>query len=549
MSHAPTGATFATLTNLDAQLVRASKGTIKPLTAFWARELKRFYEHPTAKSFVASAGRGSAKSHTSAKVALNELLSGSWAVPRGEMHWFAFVSVNKTEAAQRLKLLREFLDTLRIAYDAAGDSIALRNRPVGFRVFAAEVGGVSGFRCFGYALDEAAKLEGANSVNPAAEIAASLDSMTITHANARRLLVSSPWDLANFFQELHDRGDTDTQVTCHAASWEANPDAITLETARAKSQSDQYFLREYAAIPGNNENTALDAADVLATFARAPGGNPRASFIVLDPATLKGAGDRFTYALGHEHANGTLSLSGFGGSNRVTFSEMTATILGLARRHGVKRVYSDQREEAGLKSVFERAGLHFTAYPWSEPSKAQAVQLVRRAMREGALALAEHAELKRELLGLKSKLSPSGRELYPLNGRDYASLIVSTFHGVAEGAISCAGALPEHGIHTVPGAVWDQLARDYETYERTGHVPEPVRAAPVPAPVAKPVELTDEQLAPARAIVAASEARRAEYLRTHPEPERKPEPAPAVDPWAALLGDGLTGQQRRRMGL
>jgi hypothetical protein len=449
------GATFADLLAVDAQLVKAGH---HPLTPFWGAELERFYSGE-ARTFVGRVGRGGAKSHTSAKVALTETLFGQWSIPPGERHYWAFVSTNKDEAAQRLLLLQSFLRALKVEFDTNGDTIALRSMPRGFRVFAAQVGAVSGFRCYGFSADELAKWQsGSDYSNPAQEVCASLNAMTVTHPGARRLLVSSPFALDDYHAEAFNRGNSDDQCVAFAPTWIANP-SLT-EAATRKTETDpRIWAREYAAEPGNTESQALDADDIAAAFAlAAPARLPRARFIVLDPADLRGSGDRFTYAIGHEHYDGSLAIKDVNGSNAVKFDQMVDTIVRLARDHSITRIFSDQREAMGLASRFEKEGFTFTAYNWTEPSKHEAVTLLRRAMRERKLALTEHTDLRRELLGLKSRLTPGGRELFPLNGRDFAALLVTIMHGVAEKAIRCEGALPEFTMQDVPAGAWDQLS-------------------------------------------------------------------------------------------
>ena len=101
--------------------------------------MQRWYGHPTAITLVGRVGRGGAKSHTSAKVALNEVVFGQWDVPPGEIHYFAFVSRLKEEVGQRKRLIEDFLTKLGIPFTSTGDEIVLTGRRVGFRVLAATI--------------------------------------------------------------------------------------------------------------------------------------------------------------------------------------------------------------------------------------------------------------------------------------------------------------------------------------------------------------------------------------------------------------------------
>ncbi len=242
-------ASAASLFELDARLAAAGH---HPLTVFWREQLARFYGHTSAHTLVGRVGRGGAKSHTSAKVALNETLFGDWAIPPGERHFWAFASRTKDEATQRLLLLESFLRALRVRFETKGDEIALLDSPRGFRVFACQVGAVSGFRCFGYSADELAKwnVEG---VNPSGEVCASLNAMTITHPGARRLLVSSPLGLSDYHAQRFDRGDATDQVTVYAPSWVANPDGIT-EPATHDAEPDER-IRKRESTPQSHKPT------------------------------------------------------------------------------------------------------------------------------------------------------------------------------------------------------------------------------------------------------------------------------------------------------
>jgi hypothetical protein len=212
-------ATFETLMQLDGALVADGH---PPLSPWWCDQLSRWYAHPTARTLIARVGRGGIKSHTAVKVALNEVLHGDWNVPPGEVHFWATASATKDEAAQRLRLIEAFLRSLRVDYDRAGDEVVLRDAPLGLRVFACQVGAVSGFRCIGFTADEAAKWRSAEKfANPAPEVIASMSAMCVTNPGARKLIVSSPLAMVDYHFKRFALGDTAEQLTCQAPSWVA----------------------------------------------------------------------------------------------------------------------------------------------------------------------------------------------------------------------------------------------------------------------------------------------------------------------------------------
>jgi hypothetical protein len=231
--------------------------------------LARWYATPGALTFVGRIGRGGAKSHTSVKISLNETLFGNWQIPPGERHFWAYVSKTKDEATQRLALIERLLADLGIDYARQGDEIALRDLPRGWRVFAATIGAVSGFRCFGYSADELAKWQaGPELANPAVEVCGSLNAMTITHPAARRVLISSPLGSLDYHFERFEQGNTTDQIVAHAPSWVANPAGITEEQTRKAEPNATVWRREYPAIPQANYSSAFDPDAVARALGR-----------------------------------------------------------------------------------------------------------------------------------------------------------------------------------------------------------------------------------------------------------------------------------------
>jgi hypothetical protein len=147
-------AVLATLKRVSRELRAAG---VPPLSPYWLAECERFYSHPSARLLVECVGRGGDKSRTSAVMAIAEVLSGGFRVPPGEQHFFAHVSENREEAAKTLSILEAYLKILAVPAQRTGDTIALAGMPLGFKVLAARVGAVSGFRCCGWTADENAK--------------------------------------------------------------------------------------------------------------------------------------------------------------------------------------------------------------------------------------------------------------------------------------------------------------------------------------------------------------------------------------------------------
>jgi len=474
-------ATFADLRHVDAELARAGH---HPLTPFWQPELERFYAHETARTFVGRVGRGGAKSHTSAKVALSETLFGSWSIPPGERHYWAFVSKSKDEAAQRLLLLQSFLRALGIGFDTAGDEIALRDEPRGFRVLACQVGAVSGFRCYGYSADELAKWQ-AEGVNPAKEVCASLNAMCVTHPGARKLLISSPFGVLDYHYQRFEAGEGADQLVAHAPSWVANPAGITEQQTHEAEPDERVWLREYAAIPQAEASAAWPPAKVQAAFRALPidGVTPAIAFGIEDPSS--GRRDAWVSAVarmyfqqpepefltrmvGEWTAVGVrhfpeLVLDGRGKPipnpaytgprppllcvehieaiegafwQGLPASEMVKQRAKMYRERGVGTVFGDQRESYLLQSAYASEGISYVPLVWTAESKPRAVERLRRWFAEETIVLPANERLKRELLSFQEKITPSGHITF--EGRstdDHVAVLVTCALAELEGLI------------------------------------------------------------------------------------------------------------------
>jgi hypothetical protein len=426
-------ASFDTLLALDRKLEAAGH---HPLTPWWSEQLKHWYEHPTAYTLIARVGRGGAKSHTSVKVSINEVLANDWHVPPGEVHFWAYVSTTKDEATQRLRLIESFLTALGIQYNRAGDEIILTEAPIGWRVFAAQIGAASGFRCIGYSADELCKWRtGTQHVNPADEVIASLQAMSVTHPDARKLLISSPVGLTDYHATRFALGDTDEQVAVQAASWEANS-ATTEAQCRRLEPDPRIFAREYAAIPQAAALAAFDFEAVERAFAAAAQamGAPFTAAGIIDASS--GKKDAWTWGVANwRDVNGRRKLvfekvAGFEGRfwSQKAGEKIVDEIAAELKSRKTFTVHGDQRESLMLASAFGRMGIKFVEHPWSAPAKERAVSTVRRWLADDRLVLPEHAKLTAELLQFEEHTTSSGALTFGARGTghdDFVSLLLT----------------------------------------------------------------------------------------------------------------------------
>lgn len=465
-------ASFETLKVLDEALEASGH---HPLTPFWERTLKRWYASK-ATTLVGRVGRGGAKSHTSTKIACNEVLFGDWSIPPGEVHYWAFVSARKEEAEQRTLLIESFLRALGIKFDVKGSTIRLRGIPRGFKVFVCNVGSVSGFRCIGYAADELAKWN-SEGVNPAAEVCASLSAMTVTHPGARALLISSPLGLTDYHATRFDRGDTDDQMVAHAASWVANP-ASTEEQTRQKEPDERVWAREYAAIPGSGITDDWFGAGLglsLVNPLALPTWQPwMRTFVALDPAFAE---DRFGWAVVTSVARDgkrqtVVHEAGSWKPDRAPGAMAARVRSELCAKYGVgedetKRVYTDQFEGYSFTELARREGLFLEVINWSggshEGSKATRFKQVRLAMLQGEFRMPDQPELVKQFRSVKGVLLATGSERIEvkrsLEGHgDTVSAIVL--------AASVALSLPAQQAYVEPQALPEQVRMKQEAERR-----------------------------------------------------------------------------------
>ncbi|MFO0615367.1 MAG: hypothetical protein U0414_22430 [Polyangiaceae bacterium] len=434
---------YSTLVAVDEQLASAG---VPRLSDAWRRELRRFYEHPTARTHVGRIGRGGAKSTAAAKCLTVEVVFGDWVVPPGERHWAISISENLDEARARLGQIATYLRILGVRFEQSGDQILLPDRPLGFWTRAARIGALSGPRVVAWAVDEAAKLS-VDGVNPSEELVTSMLSMSITHPGARGRIYSSPMSTLDYHYRRVEEGDTDSQVVSIGPTWEYNPSISYEQTLRLYPRKRDHD-REARALVSAPENGAFDADAIDGCFAAREQLTPGTGIVVIDPSSL--AADAFTWGLFRvctqdrsgmyvRNAKGDpiywrsgqpIEMPGTtrrplppyyelaeihaieGGVWSVRADDVVDQIARFAKRCGAHKVVSDQRESFALESMFRDAGLQFVALPWTTPSKTLAVERVRHWTANRELALCADDALRRELHAFAECFTASGAITY-----------------------------------------------------------------------------------------------------------------------------------------
>ncbi len=419
---------------MDAALVAAGFPAISP---WWRREIERFVRSG-CRRWVIRAGRRAGKSTTLCRLAVAWAWFGQWSVPPGDIAVIPFVSVSKDEASARLRTIETILRTLGLKAAVRGDEIELKVRQVLFKPIACTTTAVVGFTSIAVFGDEVARWEsGDSAANPAKEVAGSLMPTLATQPEGFAVWSSAPWSQDDFHATLFNAGDTALQVVSFAPTWIANP-TVTEAMTHDDEPDEKVWAREYAATPGETITAALDAADVAACFGRPLAGQRGRAFVCIDPSSLRG--DAFAYLVGRETDAGEIAVHEIGGweaaeQRHLSMQDIVVQVCAKAQGAGTRVVYSDQREEASLRSLFAQHNVTLISYAWSEPSKDKAVMTLRRLMRERRVSIVEHAGMRRELAGMKARLMPSGRIRYETNGLDYASALITLCHAIDARAV------------------------------------------------------------------------------------------------------------------
>jgi hypothetical protein len=449
---------------LDRALVVAG---FPPTSPWWRSELGRFMSG-ARRRWVIRVGRRGGKSSTLARLAVAWALWGTYNIPPGDVGVVAFVSIDRSEAGARLRTIAKVLDVLGVDYDQRAEEIELKDKPITFRVTTCSITAV-GFTSILVVGDEVARWESRESAsNPAKEVIGSLSPTMATQPAAFLVLSSSPWSLDDFHHEQFAKGDTDHQCASFAPTWIANP-TITEAQTRELEPDARVWSREYAAQPTSALSAAFDADYVLACFDRVPQGSHNGgNWIAVDPSELNGKGDGFGYMAGTTTDADEIVIIDCGewGSG-MSVRSATAELEQRARKLGVSAIFSDQRERVALRIALDGTGIELKDYTWSEPSKEEAILMIKRWLLERRLLVlgagAGVSQLKNEMLSVKARALPSGRMVYDTSGLDVLSCLITLAHAACKRDFAFSSSNPlieaiernrrEHGSPYAPGFI------------------------------------------------------------------------------------------------
>jgi len=403
---------FAELMWQDERLVAAG---FPPISDWWKGVLRDFYAGGKIR-LVPQVGRRGGKSSTLCRVAVCEVLHGSHDVPPGDTGVFAFVSVKKPEALERLGTIREILDALGVDYEPSGDVIQLSGTRRAFRVYAASFRTSVGFTGIGLVFDEVSRWRDSDTgANPATEVLRSLRPTIVTMPNAREFLSSSPFSTLDAHYEAFERGDTAEQTVVNAPTWVANP-TLSKDRCRQLEQDEATFDREYGAVPmSGGLATFVDHRELEAAVRTAAELGPTTADYQPDDTLTAGADFGFA-----RDSSAIVTMRRRGGIYRVTDllelrpgpdaalkpSETVAEFAAMLVAHGIDGVMADAHYRESIIEHLAEEQLGFLDAPADVP--ATYVRL-RTLLHQGQLELPEHKQLLRDLKEVQARPTAAGR--------------------------------------------------------------------------------------------------------------------------------------------
>jgi hypothetical protein len=407
---------LAALRAQDDVLVKAGWPPISP---WWWNVLERFYESGR-RQLVLRVGRRGGKSSTLCRVAVAEVLHGGHAIPPGDAGMFAFVSVKRTEARERLRTIRAILDALGEKYDERGDEVALRFDPYVFRVFTATMSGVVGPTCVGAVCDEVAKWHDDDTgANPATEVLNSLRPTLLTQPRAHMFLSSSPLGELDAHAQAYRQGNDARQLVMHAETWVANP-TVTEAQTHTEEPNEDVWRREYAAIPMEGTEESLISAVLLDSAQRIkPGDVPRETGVTynaaMDPALVRNAwtlavcARRWVDGKIKRTVVATREWRGTQGTP-LRPDAVLAEVARVLRGYDLDVVDTDEFHGQSLAVIAEQPHINLVVriHPTSAKDKIERYESLLTQLSDGVVELPCEPRVRADLLAVRRLLTPNG---------------------------------------------------------------------------------------------------------------------------------------------
>lgn len=297
MAHRDPAAFLRRLWALEDTLISAG---FPAMPAWWRETIERHQRSGKRRLTVRKGRRVFASTCVAPRLAVAEMLFGEHPhLPGTPPNVFAFLSVKRGEAANRLRGIRAILDVLGEPYAERGETIELLNRPAVFAVMTANyrlsVGETVAFAW----CDELARWRDDDAgANPAEQVIASIMPALATLPDAKMFLVSSPLGPDDYHARQFDLGETPGQCVAFGATWTINP-TLPREKCQELEPDPKLFAREYGAIPWASASGAFEPEHVERCFRPVPDESRFfPSLGLLDSAAGKRAGaDQFTWGV------------------------------------------------------------------------------------------------------------------------------------------------------------------------------------------------------------------------------------------------------------
>lgn len=475
------------LARYDAQDGALVAGGFPPTSPWWREQIERFVtllgsclderrRRSLLRRWVIRAGRRSGKSTTLSRLLMAWALYGAWSVPPGDVAIVAIVSVDRGEAAARLRTIRDILTALGIEHEARADEVEItdpRVRRSVLRVYTCSVNsvGMTTIAIFG---DEVALWSNRETgQNPASRVIPQLAPSLATQPFGFMILSSSAWTTDSFHEQCFQEGDTTSQITSAATTWVGNP-SLSEQDTHALEPNHADWLRSYGNEPSDAivENFFAEGVDMsIDKDPPRPRDRSRRYAIAIDPSFSASTKDRFGVAVVSSVYAGRDPVTQVLTGRTTIVHEAHGWIadrspLGMAVRlrddvlrplNHTEKVFTDQAEGFSFSELARQADVKLTVIPWkggeAEFSKAQRFRAVRVAMLSGEFRIPNDPSLIRELRSVRRILTPAGNERIEVPR-------TSDGHGDRTSAIVLAASLALEAKPEFPASVW--TVADYE---------------------------------------------------------------------------------------
>jgi hypothetical protein len=413
------------LERIETELTAAGWPALSP---WWLATLRRvaLARGDGLRTCVVRAGRRGGKSTTMCRVVVGEALFGEWVVPPGDVAVVGIVSLDRREAAGRLRTIEEILKVLGFRkvrelsenvearakqYCKRGSEleIEVRGTPVLFRVHTATIAGVVGFTAIAVLCDEVARwLDKDAGTNPAEEVLASLKPCMATVPTALMWLISSPWSTLDAHHDAFERGNKRTQVVASAPTWVCNP-TLTEQACVDLEPDEETRAREYGAIPMSSDaSNIFDASEIDAAvnaFELHAGWVAFAADFAFtrNTSALIGCrtdGERFATCVVRERRPKP--------GHPLKPREVIADFAGDIRAHGAENCMADAHYSETVTEEFEPVDLERVPAPTMQARIAATYVRFRVLLKAGRISLTKHRKLIRQLKAVKQKPTVNG---------------------------------------------------------------------------------------------------------------------------------------------